>query len=357
MITGNKGEWSEIYTLFKILADRQLNAGDGNLNKIENLIFPIIKVLRDESSGTFEFSYEDNLVLIKNDKETRIPIIEFQKQAAILLEKLQDNTGSSFAIPEIEDFLKSFNTTTLKAKSTIKSDIRIVIHDQRTGTNPELGFSIKSQLGGSSTLLNAGRTTNFIYRINNVDNKEDFINLNKIDGNRKIQKRIEGIINLNGDLEFFEMENNIFEGNLILIDSALPLIISEIILLFFTTNLSSVSDLTKKVTTENPLQFNVQNNHPFYAYKLKRLLTDIALGMTPATVWDGKLDATGGYLVVKKNGDIICYHIYNQNEFEDYLFNNTKLETASSTRHNFGTVYEKSDELFINLNLQIRFMK
>lgn len=357
MITGNKGEWSEIYTLFKILADRQLNAGDGNLNKIENLIFPIIRVLRDESSGTFEFSYEDNLVLIKNDKETRIPIIEFQKQAAILLEKLQDNTGSSFAIPEIEDFLRSFNSTTLKAKSTIKSDIRIVIHDQRTGTNPELGFSIKSQLGGSSTLLNAGRTTNFIYRINNVNNKEDFFNLNKIDGNRKIQKRIEGIINLNGNLEFFEMENNIFEGNLILIDSALPLIISEIILLFFTTNLSSVSDLTKKVTTENPLQFNVQNNHPFYAYKLKRLLTDIALGMTPATVWDGKLDATGGYLVVKKNGDIICYHIYNQNEFEDYLFNNTKLETASSTRHNFGTVYEKSDELFINLNLQIRFMK
>jgi len=357
MITGNKGEWSEIYTLFKILSDRQLYAGDGNLNKIENLIFPIIRVLRDESSGTFEFSYEDNLVLIKNDKETRIPIIEFQKQAAILLEKLQDNTGSSFAIPEIEDFLRSFNSTTLKAKSTIKSDIRIVIHDQRTGTNPELGFSIKSQLGGSSTLLNAGRTTNFIYRINNVSNNENFINLNKIDGKRKIQKRIEGIINLNGELEFFEMENNIFEGNLILIDSALPSIISEVILLFFTTNLSSVSDLTKKVTTENPLHFNIENNHPFYTYKIKRLLTDIALGMTPATVWDGKLDATGGYLIVKKNGDIICYHIYNQNDFEDYLFNNTKLETASSTRHNFGTVYEKADELFINLNLQIRFMK
>src|SRR5690606_35417637 len=148
-----------------------------------------------------------------------------------------------------------------------------------------------------------------------------------------------------------------YEQKLILIYIALPSIISEVILLFFTTNLSSVSDLTKKVTTENPLHFNIENNHPFYTYKIKRLLTDIALGMTPATVWDGKLDATGGYLIVKKNGDIICYHIYNQNDFEDYLFNNTKLETASSTRHNFGTVYEKADELFINLNLQIRFMK
>ena len=44
MVTGNKGEWSEIYTLLKIIADKQLYSGDRNLNKIENLIFPIIKV-------------------------------------------------------------------------------------------------------------------------------------------------------------------------------------------------------------------------------------------------------------------------------------------------------------------------
>lgn len=37
MITGNKGEWSDIYTLLKIIADKQLFAGDSNLNKIENL--------------------------------------------------------------------------------------------------------------------------------------------------------------------------------------------------------------------------------------------------------------------------------------------------------------------------------
>jgi hypothetical protein len=62
MITGNKGEWSEIYTLFKVISDKQLFAGDSNLNKIENLIFPIIKVLRDETNGSFEFSYDNNLV-------------------------------------------------------------------------------------------------------------------------------------------------------------------------------------------------------------------------------------------------------------------------------------------------------
>ena len=54
MLRGNKGEWSEIYTLLKIIADKNLFAGNCDLNKIKNLIFPIIKVLRDESNGTYE---------------------------------------------------------------------------------------------------------------------------------------------------------------------------------------------------------------------------------------------------------------------------------------------------------------
>jgi type II restriction enzyme len=86
-------------------------------------------------------------------------------------------------------------------------------------------------------------------------------------------------------------------------------------------------------------------------------LTDIALGMMPSKVWTGELDATGGYLIVKDNGEILYYHIYNRNEFEDYLVVNTKLETASSTRHDFGTIYSDGNELLFKLNLQIRFIK
>lgn len=77
--------------------------------------------------------------------------------------------------------------------------------------------------------------------------------------------------------------------------------------------------------------------------------------MTPAKVWSGIYDATGGFLIVKRNGDVLCYHIYNRNQFEDYLFQNTKLDTASSTRHEFGKIYEENGQLYFNLNLQIRF--
>lgn len=103
------------------------------------------------------------------------------------------------------------------------------------------------------------------------------------------------------------------------------------------------------------MKFDKTDKHLFYSYKIKRFLTDIALGMMPSKVWTGKYDATGGYLIVKADGEILCYHIYNKNEFEDYLLANTKLETASSSRHGFGKIYEENGELFFKLNLQIRF--
>lgn len=359
MITGNKGEWSEIYTLLKIIADKQLFAGDSSLNKLESLIFPIIKVLRDESHGTFSFSYNDELVIIKNNRdEIRIPVINFEKQAHFLLLKLQEKTNSTFSVPEIEQFINSFNCYSLKAKSSVKSDIKVVIHDQRTGTNPELGFSIKSQLGSPSTLLNAGETTNFKFKIHNLTlDKQQIAEINSINTARgKIQKRLEKIIALGGRLKFISPVKQIFENNLILIDSALPIILAEGLLTYYSTEFSKTVELVKQIDEINPLHFNSENNHPYYEYKIKRFLTDIALGMMPSKVWTGKLDATGGYLIVKSNGDVLCYHIYNQNDFEDYLYYNTKFDTASSTRHNFGIIYENNDELFINLNLQIRFL-
>lgn len=357
MITGNKGEWSEIYTLLKVISDKKLFAGDIHLNKIEELIYPIVKVLREETGETHEYFYDNDLVIIKDGKEEiRIPIAEFTKQAKFLLSKLQEKTKGTFSIPEVEEFMKSFKCTTLKAKSSVKSDIRIVIHDQRTGTNPELGFSIKSKLGGASTLLNAGKTTNFIFKILPPFLSEQQIEeINEINTRSKIKDRIQKIIENGSLLNFIKLESTTFENNLTLIDSALSKILSKIIYLFFTSDKSTISDLITEIKAENPLNYDLENGQPFYEYKIKRFLTDIALGMTPASVWTGQLDATGGYLVVKEDGEILCYHIYNRNEFEDYLYANTKLETASSNRHGFGKIYIKEEELYFNLNLQIRF--
>ncbi len=356
MLTGNKGEWSEIYALFKLLGDKQLFAGDADLNKVEELFYPIIKIIRNESGGHFEYELNGDLVVISGGKvQLRIPVKTFTEQAKKLLEKIKGATGA-FSIPEVEAFMTSLNCQSLRAKSTSKTDIRIVIHDQRINQIAELGFSIKSQLGGDATLLNAGKTTNFIYQVLGFKpTVKEIKAINEIDTKSKIKDRIEAIKMQGGKLKFNTLEQDIFKNNLVLIDSLLPNIVAEIIKIFFTTTLSSTKDLTENINKSNPLNYDTQFAHTFYEYKIKRFLTDVALGMIPSKVWTGIYDATGGYLIVKENGDVLCYHIYNRNQFEDYLFANTKLETASSTRHEFGKLYEDNGQFYFKLNLQIRF--
>lgn len=359
MLTGNVGEWSEIYTLLKLLGDGKLVPGNENIEKIKDVFYPIVKILRTESNGTFEYSVNQDIVISSEGKELlRIPMATFKERATFLLEKIKSNTHRTFPVPEIEAFMHDIKCISLKAGSGVKSDINIVIHDLRTNQMQLLGFSIKSQIGNPSTLLNAGKTTNFVYKIENVNlTNEEIASINSIDTKNKIKDRIIAILEKGGSFSFLSAEQKIFSNNLTLIDSLLPKIIGELTFAFYTEKNSTMKSLVESIQEKNPLKFDTSNDHKFYSYKIKRFLTDIALGMMPSKVWTGEYDATGGYLIVKEDGEVLCYHIYNRNEFESYLLNNTKLDTASSTRHEFGTVYKDNDELYFKLNLQIRFIK
>src|SRR5690606_8190213 len=112
----------------------------------------------------------------------------------------------------------------------------------------------------------------------------------------------------------------------------------------------------EEMASENPMGYETLHSHSFYELKVKRFLTDVAMGLMPSKVWNGLYDATGGYLIVKEDGDVLCYHLYNRNQFEDYLYHNTRLETPSSTRNGFGVLYKEGSNLKFKLNLQIRFL-
>ena len=78
--------------------------------------------------------------------------------------------------------------------------------------------------------------------------------------------------------------------------------------------------------------------------------------MMPSKEWDGLDEANGGYIIVKDDGDVLAYHIYNRDAFEDYLLKNTKFEKGSTSKHGFASLYEENGKMLINLNLQIRFI-
>lgn len=276
----------------------------------------------------------------------------------ILLSKLEETSLGTFTPHEIETFIKSLDCVTPKAKESKETNISVEYYDQKPGIKSQLKSILKSELNRYSTLLSGDKFTNFVFRIENTNLSDYQINeINRLASESKIKDRIERIKYFGGTLKFQQTESSIFGNNLTLIDSALPNILAEILYTFFTSGHYKVLDLVNKISIFNPLEFDLELNQPFYSYKVKHFLTELALGMMPSIVWTGQYDATGGYLIVKENGDVLCYHIYNRNEFEDYLLNHTKLETASSTRHGFGEIYKAEGQLYINLNLQIRFTK
>ena len=358
-ITGNKGEWSEIYTLFKLLGDGKVYAGDAMLNKMD-VYYPIIDIIRQESKR-FDYRPDDTRQIVVIDQEgTRllsVPMNRFTSEAKTLFGEITSAKGASFTVPTTEAFMKSIGCNQLKAKSTDKADIHIVIHDLRTGMRPELGFSIKSQLGSASTLLNAGSATNIVYRIEGVNLTDQ--NISDINAIEDHMSRMERLDELCGILQFDKIDNEVFHNNLLFIDSSMPQFIAECLSISSGCNgILSVADVVKCIAGRNPFGFTGRNVENFYAHKMKMLLLDVALGMTPAKEWSGRYDANGGYLVVRQDGEIVCYHFYYQNDVEDYLFYNTRFERASRSRYNYGSLYRGDDgAVRIKLNLQIRFKK
>ena len=328
-------------------------------NKIQDLFYPIIMILRQEKEGNFNYKLQDKDVVIQTpegEELLRIPALVFLSEAEKLLKAISEHNGS-FDIPQIESFLNSIYCYSLKAKSSDKTDIKIILHDRRTKMNSEMGFSIKSQLGGDSTLLNANKATNFNFKIEGaILSDEDIANINSINPSRdKVIKRVDAIRKKGGILVFDKVDNSTFRNNLVMLDGDLPAIIAHLLLEQLNTGVSTLKELAKILTETNPLKYDVSQASPFYGYKIKHLLTSTALGMMPATAWNGQFDANGGYLVVKKDGEILCYHFYDRNRFEDYLFSNAYLERSSTSRHEYASIIKEEDgTLSLKLNFQVR---
>jgi hypothetical protein len=368
-LSGNKGEWSEMYAFLKILAEGRIYGADGDLNALKDVYYDVNRIIRDEGDGPLEYALtEDGCyaeILSGGRPLVRVYREKIAEESEYLLDAIVSSKGRAFHIDRTEEFMREMHCRKIKAPSSDKSDILLEIHDHRTGMDPTLGFSIKSTLGHPSTLLNAGKTTNFVFRLEgNVTNEiietvNGTLNLETAEKKKtkKLSARYAALSKAGIKLVFVGADNEILENNLILIDSALPSIVAEMLKLHYIENISRLKEQVAVLNYRNPLGYKSIGEYPHYEYKIKKLLTASALGMTPATPWTGKEQASGGYLIIRKDGEVLCYHLYNRNDFEDYLLRNTRLETPSSTRYEFSEIYRGADgEYYLKLNLQIRFL-
>jgi hypothetical protein len=352
-MSGNKGEWSEIYAFLRLLSQGRVYAANEKVERIDEVFYPILKIIREEQKGEIYDYYIDEDKVVVECQSRKIMMIDrgiLGEKADDLLNEILVNSGS-FQIEEIASFLNGIRVTKIKAPSVDTTDISMQIQDIYTNYVRNVGFSIKSEIGSAPTLLNAGKTTNFIYRVDGISNiqaKE----INAINTRTKIQDRMKKINEYGGKLSFSGMSHLGFRRNLIMIDSNMPEILANMLLCFYNKNIKECQELVKIVGKLDPLQYG---DTMLYEYKLKKFLCSCALGMKPAKPWDGIDEANGGYIIVKADGEILAYHIYNRNFFEQYLLDNTTFERASTGKHDYMNLYEENGEMYIKLNLQVRF--
>ncbi|PKL92202.1 MAG: hypothetical protein CVV21_05480 [Candidatus Goldiibacteriota bacterium HGW-Goldbacteria-1] len=360
-MTGNKGEWSEIYVLYKLLADGELYGADVKLQKLATEVMKVLAAHRIDPKSDVDYIISKKQVEIKGQKKTVfIPVSEFVKFSSELLKVIKtEKPPIKIKDETLKDFLAKSMVTSVKnrkdKKGKNKSDLDLSIEDSVTSSRHRLGFSIKSKVGASATLFNAAEASGLRFRIEGRLSKEDVDSINAISGTKT---KVEELNKKGCTLKFDLYKDENFMKNLKMVDGDLVYILPELIKIFYyKKGKAKIKTLVEDMETDDFLKIN-DPRRPFYKNKVMNLLTASALGMTATEPWDGSYDASGGFIVVKDDGEILCYHFFKWNEFKDYLFNDTHFDipsTSENKSYDFGNIVKDDSGFYIDLNFQIRF--
>jgi len=350
----NKGEWSEVYAFIKIASNGKLNIGDSNLQTKTNESYKVFKIIKSEDDRILEIG--DNDVIIKTkDESLEVATIDKEKFKNIsdeLLSTIISSTEKTFEVTKVKKFLNDIGIKKLKGSCNEKPDIVLDLQKNIDLIRRILSFSIKSQIGNPATILNASQKTNFVYNIVDLE-----LNDKEIDElNSKNPKTIINTIMKNGGaLRYSNINDKTFESNIKSIDSLLPDILAQLLLYTYRSGVKGIKEVFDSVNLIIP---NGYTEEQFNIYALKRLKSMIYLSATTMITNDDfykgdRID--GGMIIVKVNGELICYDLYNLKEFKEYLYRNLKFESPSRSRHNYAKIYKENGVLKFKLNLQIRY--
>ncbi len=357
----NHGELSELYVFLSALNEGRIYEADENLDRIDDLFYTINRILGGSNA--------EGLSYVICDEGQRVEIRKGQELVgAINKQQIIEETlyiGDALGKPaesgvidlELDAVKHLFHMDGVNVNSRSKVDMTLELYDYHIGTTQVLPFSIKSFVGGEPTLINSSKLTNFTYRIqgNLTDSDVEEINSMIVMKNGKpkadIFGRTRAILDKGCEL-VFESTSPEYDGNLRAIDSALPEIIGEMLLQRFKSGTSKISELVDILSEENPIGY--VGPQEFYRIKISRLLMDSFMGMVPSKVWDGRASVHGGYIVVKPDKEIVCYHLSNRDKFEDYLYGRAHLDSYGVSRSKYASIEKDDVGLIYRLNLSVR---
>jgi DNA (cytosine-5)-methyltransferase 1 len=346
----NKGELSEAYTLLKIINDRFINYADTRGIPTNDYIGVTRIHLTDKP---LDISLIEPTITFKESgvlKTIEIKDLITPQDLDQIFKEIKGISAPSISL-HLNSKKQLLGINHFKADSYKKSDIHICFKDFPSKESfTKQGISIKSHIGANPTLLNASGSTNFIYRveglskadIEDIDDQTSYINEK---GNRKVnlKDRIQLIYERGGSLNFEKCESPTYEASLKSVDSRMDEILADALVSYYSREITYLSEYKGSIIS------------PQATYnRLKDFIKYTMFGIFPTQAWDGKCTGNGVILVKDSNGELVFFHINKEDIMKEYFVSKSYFETASLSRHRFGSFFYENNIAYIKLNLQIR---
>lgn len=368
----NKGEWGEAYVALQLLGSGRLSMANEEKKEIVDHQMEVLSLVRQET--------EDRLVVYNRDPEKGLieisvnngslvkyrPIEDFSKAATTLFSAIKGGSGRTFCVPDtLSSFFKEVEIRHFKAKSIEKSDLLLTARDPRAGVvRDKIGFSIKSQYSGDSTLFNTGPASATVYSLINMNDElmNEVNSMKDAKGNVDVAGRCKRLIE--SDCHWFFLGYPVasragietFRENLDLLNPRLPEVIRAIQWNYFIEGFRphDISQTVERIVEENPC--DLLRPDVKYPFMIKNFLYGTYCGLTAGTLWDGSSNVNGGFLTVGQSGDILAFYALESEVFKAYLYDHSYVDhPATSSGHGFyANVYKEGKDYFFRLNFQIR---
>lgn len=368
-VTANRGEHSELLAFLRLLHEGRVQVAD-KFGEPRQSWLKISGIQRPSDPDRRYLIVDDHVVVMSNAGValTRASRESLRALADKLFLQIKEGKGASFVCPAGDEAILLLKLEGSKAGSAAKADLLLeVVSPVFDGEVLSLGFSVKSELGGLPTLLNAG-ATQFEYRVEGCS-ADDALAVQEAAPRNK-DKDYPGPMRLmpalaasNARVVFESVVDPVFEQNLKMMDTSFPRILADTLMHAYLGGELALKDAVESPALLGELSKALYLPLPMVErivkHKIKELLRQSALGMNPGRQWEGQVEAHGGWIIVKESGQLVCFHVVNDDDFREYLLQGTKFDTPSMTRNQAGYVYRQGDEpnARLRLSLQVRFSK
>lgn len=343
----NLGNLSEIYVKLWVLLGRKVPTGNSTLEPHEYLGLNFLSVSPSAEGPDGHTQIQCGSAFYASalgdvSKADLEKILEEIGRALLTKTGDAEVSKSSFAT------LESVGITAANSQTSV--DLLGVL--QALDGPRELGFSIKSFAGGNPSLFNANKSsTAFRMEVSPNDVSQKTLLNKSVSTKRTWFDRVMMIENSGFNLAPAGARGPVFAKSLQLFGQHFDSAIGGLLLIRAKTKINDVKRCAKILCEESGLDPAILEN------QLKSFLKAAALGLTGSKGWDGKLGMHGGYLVLKSDMSLVYIGVQNDDEFKEYLFNNAYFDSPGYDRHQFGFIYDENDQLYFDLNLQLRFLE